>query len=147
MRPRPLRSRVAAILAGHHVDTTVDGFTITATCAHCGRRLVPTGSDRPTNITRQAHATCPGCDRRWTLTVTLTQADGPRLPWEPLARHLPGVVGDIARRLHVTPSTVRRWRDEGVPLEHADRVAIAAGVTPWNVWEASYSAAVDGEAA
>lgn len=122
---------------------TVAGFTFAATCQHCGHRLVANDTSSPTPRSRQAALACPNCDRRWTVTVTMTPADGPRLPWEPLAEHLPRSAVDAAEILHISGNTLRSWRAEGVPVEHADRAAIAAGLLPVHIWAGEYYAACD----
>lgn len=75
----------------------------------------------------------------------------PRLPVEPLFAALgakgaiaedragkqgvPSPVSHVARHVGVRPRTVHRWvADGGLPVDVADRVAVAAGFHPGEVW-------------
>lgn len=62
----------------------------------------------------------------------------PRLPLEPLvARH--GGVSGLARALGRDRAQVGRWRRQGVTLLSADRIAVALGLHPVEVWPDWYS--------
>lgn len=147
MTAQSLTSRIAAILGEPEL---VESFTTFATCRDCGG---PFTVDRVTNVRqkRQAHLTCSACGEPAVLTVTLTRpataeragTDGPRLPWEPLARHLPASMTDAADRLGITRDRLRQHRDNGVAVELADRYAVAIGLHPAHVWGAAWWTATE----
>lgn len=76
-----------------------------------------------------------------------------RLPVEPLFRVARSVdtrtpnmerdntVSTLAELLHLSSRTVRRWKEAGVPVEAADRVAVALGLHPSAVWPVEWWAA------
>lgn len=62
----------------------------------------------------------------------------PRLPLEPLvARH--GGVSGLARALGRNRAQVGKWRQRGVTLDSADRIAVALGLHPVEVWPEWYA--------
>jgi hypothetical protein len=62
----------------------------------------------------------------------------PRLPLEPLvARH--GGVSGLARALGCNTGQVGKWRQRGVTLLSADRIAVALGLHPVEVWPEWYA--------
>lgn len=146
-----LASRVDAILGQAE---TVAAFTVGVTCRECGGPFTVTRT-RTTTQASEAHLSCAHCGTTAVATVTLTtptgghaDVDRPRLPMAPLQRLLAGSVTDTAERLGITRTTFYRYRRDGIPADEADRLAIAAGSTPYNVWGRSYdiAAGADGEA-
>ncbi len=79
----------------------------------------------------QAAAVCPTADR---------------FPFEPLVRaaQADGIAA-LARALGVTPRTVHRWANAGVPAHAADRAAIAIGSHPACLWPRQWSDAIPEE--
>jgi lambda repressor-like predicted transcriptional regulator len=71
-----------------------------------------------------------------------------RLPLEPLVQRC-GSVSALARATGIERTQLARWRSNGVPLDSADRVAIAAGCHPAEVWPDWYilTTLLDGQAA
>lgn len=141
-----LASRIDGILAGHSTPTTVESVTAYATCPACAG---PLHVDRITGgrQTRRVHVTCTTCNGHWVLTVgiarptsaaRLAPANGPRLPWAPLARHLPAKPDAAAEILDVDVRSIYRWRHHGIPADWADQLAVTAGVLPVEVWGQSY---------
>lgn len=124
---------------------TAAGFSFAVTCQACGGPLELTRVDN-TRQTRRATTTCTDCGTRWTITVSMARTATlraaptchPRLPWAPLARRLPAHTIDAAAHLGVDARTIARYRNDGVPTEDADRLAVAAGTTPTNVWGTAY---------
>jgi hypothetical protein len=57
----------------------------------------------------------------------------PRLSVEPLVV-MYGSVSCLARALDRDRAQVQRWRRDGVPLPSADRIAVAVGLHPVEVW-------------
>jgi hypothetical protein len=55
-----------------------------------------------------------------------------RLPYQPLARF--GSPRDIAHMTGINPRLVYRWRTEGLIPVTADRVAVALGCHPVEIW-------------
>jgi lambda repressor-like predicted transcriptional regulator len=72
----------------------------------------------------------------------------PRLPLEPLVQRC-GSASALARATGIERTQLARWRRDGVPLDSADRVAIAVGRHPAEVWPDWYivTALLDGQAA
>ena len=60
-------------------------------------------------------------------------ASQPRLPLEPLVR-MYGSVSVLARTTGRHTSQVAKWNRGGVPMVSADRIAIAPGAHPIEVW-------------
>lgn len=62
-----------------------------------------------------------------------------RYPLDPVLDHV-GVTGlrPLARVLGTDATTVRWWRDHGLTRDGADRVAVALGLHPMNVWPDYY---------
>lgn len=58
---------------------------------------------------------------------------GHRLPGDPLLR-VWGTAAEIARALNVRERTVYRWLADGVSYDLADRIAVAAGRHPCELW-------------
>lgn len=75
----------------------------------------------------------------------------PRLPFGPLFDALPtrlevrpcgrmdqeceiGTPRQVADALGIAPRTAYRWRSEGIPVDDADRLAIALGMHPIEIW-------------
>lgn len=59
-----------------------------------------------------------------------------RYPLQPLATAL-GANTDrqLAERCGVTTRTIERWRAQGIPAQHADRLAcVTVGVHPATIW-------------
>jgi hypothetical protein len=67
---------------------------------------------------------------------------------EPLVQRY-GNVSVLARALGLDRAQVARWRNGGLPIDSADRVAVAAGCHPAEVWPEWYdlTAPLGGEAA
>jgi transposase-like protein len=61
----------------------------------------------------------------------------PRLSLEPLVQRY-GSVSALARALGCDRVQVSRWRKHGMALDTADRVAVAVGHHPWEVWPEWY---------
>lgn len=147
-----LAARTDAILARHSgAPETVESVTAYAACPACAGAL---HVDRITggHQTRRVHVTCTTCDGHWVLTVGIARpsttarmasATGPRLPWAPLAKHLPAKPDAAAEILGVARETVYRWRHNGIPSDWADQLAIAAGSTPHNVWGTAWDLAAE----
>jgi hypothetical protein len=66
-----------------------------------------------------------------------------RLPLEPLVRRY-GTVCGLARALGVHRTQASRWRAMGVPLDTADRLAVAVGLHPCEVWPEWHSLGSEG---
>lgn len=72
----------------------------------------------------------------------------PRLPFEPLDEYLSSVYGDLSltalcRLLRADHDAVPVWRIEGLTWDHADRLAVRAGTTVWNVWGQQWAQVCD----
>ncbi|MDQ1439266.1 MAG: Winged helix-turn-helix DNA-binding [Acidimicrobiaceae bacterium] len=65
------------------------------------------------------------------------RARQPRVSLEPLVQRY-GNVSILARALGVDRAQVAHWRSDGVPIESADRIAIAVGRHPAEVWPEWY---------
>jgi hypothetical protein len=58
-----------------------------------------------------------------------------RYPFEPLASEArTSTIGILAQRIGVSRRTLHRWAKNGVPVEQADRAAIALGSHPAYLW-------------
>jgi len=57
----------------------------------------------------------------------------PRLPLEPLVRRY-GSVRALAEALNRDRGQVQKWRERGVTILSADRIAVEAGLHPVEVW-------------
>ena len=58
-----------------------------------------------------------------------------RLPFEPImAEAAAPNLATLAQRVGVTPRTVHRWNAEGIPIQQADRAAVAIGSHPGYLW-------------
>lgn len=62
-----------------------------------------------------------------------------RYPWAPIETLIVGDYGDptvveIGGRLGIDPRQVYRWRVSGVTSEQADRISVAMGLLPYEVW-------------
>lgn len=95
---------------------------------------------------------CPRCKARgfnrtnYGDPLGVTPPGDPRLPWEPIARHIDATAG---RRLTTTKhaeyighdeAQVYRWRQTGLRLHDADRLATRLGVHPVELWGDEYLA-------
>lgn len=67
----------------------------------------------------------------------------PRLPLEPLVARFGGVSG-LARALGRDRAQVGKWRQRGVTLDTADRIAVAVGLHPCEVWPEWHSLGEEG---
>lgn len=65
------------------------------------------------------------------------RARQPRLSLEPLVQRY-GNVSVLARALGVDRAQAARWRNDGLPLDSADRVAVLLGKHPAEVWPEWY---------
>ena len=63
----------------------------------------------------------PPADLRWPLAPLLAAAG---------AEHVTG----LARMLNMSGTTMRRWRDEGIPDVCADECAVRIGAHPAEIW-------------
>lgn len=66
-----------------------------------------------------------------------------RLPFAPMEAHLKSgelPAAEVGRRLGSDARTIRSWRARGVPIYHADRLAVRAGVTVWHLWPDQWAA-------
>jgi len=70
----------------------------------------------------------------------------PRLSLEPLVS-MYGSVSCLARALGRQRAQVQKWRRNGVPLVSADRIAVAVGLHPVEVWPDWYAVTEDHAAA
>lgn len=70
------------------------------------------------------------------------RARQPRVSLEPLVERY-GNVSVLARALGVDRAQVARWRSDGVPIESADRIAVAVGRHPAEVWPEWYDLLAD----
>lgn len=61
------------------------------------------------------------------------RAASPRISIEPLVERY-GNGSALARALGCDHTQVSRWRSQGLPLDSADRVAVALGLHPAEVW-------------
>lgn len=66
-----------------------------------------------------------------------------RYPLEPLAAALGCSLSGLGRRLGVSGSQWKQYRDEGVSEKVADRLAVKAGLTPYELWPSMLDAAID----
>ena len=57
-----------------------------------------------------------------------------RYPLQPLAALMGCTVHVMGDRLRVSGSAMQDWRENGVPWQSADRIAIAAGYHPYVIW-------------
>lgn len=67
-----------------------------------------------------------------------------RYPLQPLADLVGCPLAELGRRLGVSGSTWRNYRDRGVSFDVADRLATRAGFHPANVWPEWTDALVEG---
>lgn len=56
------------------------------------------------------------------------------LAWEPLSVRVPDEVKAAARVLWLDKRQVSYYVRQGVPVTHADRLAVSLGLTPWRIW-------------
>lgn len=61
------------------------------------------------------------------------RARSPRVPLEPLVQRY-GNGSILARALGCHSTQVSRWRTDGLPLDSADRIAVAVGLHPVEIW-------------
>jgi hypothetical protein len=64
----------------------------------------------------------------------MPRAVSPRVPLEPLVERYGGNGSALARALGCAQEQVSRWRSHGLPLVSADRLAVALGLHPVEVW-------------
>lgn len=88
------------------------------------------------------------------MTVTTTTEHrkhraAPRLPAQPLFDRIARDCGAphgglklVARATGVNPSVVRKWRDQGLTIWHADRLAVRIGAMPHEVWGSGWARAI-----
>jgi hypothetical protein len=70
------------------------------------------------------------------------RARQPRVSLEPLVQRY-GNVSVLARALGIDRAQVARWRGHGLPVGSADRVAVAVGCHPAEVWPEWYAVTAD----
>lgn len=73
----------------------------------------------------------------------MTAAFVDRLPFGPLAALANIEQGELAERAGLSRRSVTRWVAEGVPVFHADTLAVAAGFTPQEVWGQQWNLMAD----
>jgi hypothetical protein len=56
------------------------------------------------------------------------------LPFEPLEAAAREVSPDLTRALHISSTTLERYRNVGVTVEQADKLAVRIGIHPWWIW-------------
>lgn len=66
-----------------------------------------------------------------------------RYPLEPLAQAMGSSVHAMAEALGLSGSWLRKIRDNGVPARSADRLAVAAGFHPYEVWPEMHAHALE----
>lgn len=66
----------------------------------------------------------------------------PRLPLAPLVERY-GSISALARALGRDYAQVQKWSSDGVPERSADRIAVAVGLHPVDVWPDWYEVTED----
>lgn len=93
---------------------------------------------------RHSSRTCKTCRAivtnryKYRDPLGVTPPGNPRLPWGPLAAYLPKSDTRAAARLGVDQAQVVRWKQNGIALYDADRLATRLGVPTPLVWGDEY---------
>lgn len=84
-----------------------------------------------------------------TATEHRKPTKAPRLPAQPLFDRIArdrglthGGLKLVAKATGVTPVVVAKWRDQGLTIWHADRLAVRIGAMPHEVWGSGWAKAI-----